>query len=529
MDAGPGQPNQQAFQKTKPAKDARDNVKEHSNIPLIEKKASQVAVPLDSPATIHNHSDISLIMDGKSECYRGLWELQLGTDVTEASPQQHVQMQGKEQSAKITSASRSPRPVSVGISRDTRRRSSLRYSSLTPANNIKSTNTMLSQQDNGRSAKGSLGRITQPVKRGHKMVTAAPMAAMLSFCVTGASSAVPIYLSTAAGGALIAGTAPTALRKRAEVISATPLLELLGSTGNAGLVLFAILNIWMVLAIPLNIWAFNRFVDAARSPHRKGKRGWSKHLGTCFKLFKKCRKPQWNLHGLKQIVLLGNGLITWRMLWRHNKVRLTLLAGVVVGAVTLGRQLHGLVLLAGGTDSKDALLQASDIAATKPALSSVASSLQPTGSFTILNVFIMAVIPCLLYGIYSSCNPQQRQISLRLPPLKSLKSLGKIFTQPVALYNKLPHWVQEVLVIMVFLVPYLGAILAYQSMLALAEKHVGQITGLQAFAVLNLIFAVGTIPLAIVLMKLGLVGKKLWKKVTCFRGCRAKRSGESPV
>jgi hypothetical protein len=66
----------------------------------------------------------------------------------------------------------------------------------------------------------------------------------------------------------------------------------------------------------------------------------------------------------------------------------------------------------------------------------------------------------------------------------------------------------------VVLVPCLAALLGYETLLELAQTQV-EVTGLQAFVVLNLIFAAFSIPLAFVVMRLASMGQKLWRKVFC--------------
>lgn len=290
-----------------------------------------------------------------------------------------------------------------------------------------------------------------------------------------------------------------------------------------GVMMFLAINIWLVISIPLWLWTLERFRKVAANPERYRRSNVLRKMGRCFKTpkswFKWCPSRVntfGNIAAFKQVILMCNSAVTWRMLWRSNKLRLVIMSCLIAAAVAVGRQLHALVLLAGGQEAGP-VLGATDLQATKTAMTSISANLQGPRAFTLLNIFIMVALPTLLYAVYSSCNPQSRQISIKLPSLRSFKSNGGMIKHPMKLYKKLPGWVRELLVSALVLTPYVAALLGYSSVVALAQEHLGHITGLQAFAVLNLIFAVFSIPLAFVLMKVGKLGKKMWKKVSCGR------------
>jgi hypothetical protein len=289
----------------------------------------------------------------------------------------------------------------------------------------------------------------------------------------------------------------------------------------SGLAVFIAVNLYLIITIPLWLWLFERFQKVAARPqdyqlkhYTRAIKGWFKKSRRCCT----CKMPSWRaVSGLGQVLLMLEGAVTWRSLWANNKIRLFLAAGLMAGAVAAGRQLHALVLLAAGQEGGD-LLEAPDLQASSQALKAVSSSLQTDGSFILFNIFIITALPCLLYAVYSSCNPQARQITLKLPSLRSCgnfcKSGSSCFKQPLKLYKKLPAWAREIFICGVVLVPCLAALLGYETLLELAQTQV-EVTGLQAFVVLNLIFAAFSIPLAFVVMRLASMGQKLWRKVFC--------------
>ncbi|KAK4684813.1 hypothetical protein P7C73_g5350, partial [Tremellales sp. Uapishka_1] len=292
------------------------------------------------------------------------------------------------------------------------------------------------------------------------------------------------------------------------------------STDASPMAVFAILNLWQLLSIPLIVALVQMTIARAEGgkavkleEEEEEADHWYKHPVQSFaNLFKKLASTvamEAELYGLSAF---------WRKCSLWTLLRTTLFAIEMAAILLLFRQCLSLLYMVGSGSTK-AYSSSFDLTLTETIIASLAKSTTPTLAFMIANVWLILILPLIAWSWSSLLHPKPKGGAAGLHGMARLKDgFGKMIKVLSMPKNRRIRNALKLVVVIILVCSFAGSLIYFQQLLNVVETDLPETksaSGSAAIIGACAIFALYTIPMAFVLVELAKYVDKLKGWANC--------------